>query len=80
MREISWINQPISRTCEVLEPDYGCKQYCEAETTHAYQANRRGWMALCARHAVNHPEATPIAELLKRGEVLLNEQADAQPK
>jgi hypothetical protein len=65
--EPRWYTKPVSPTCEV-RGDGG--EACGDPTGKAYPASGGGWMALCSYHAAAHPEATPIAELLKRGERL----------
>ena len=61
-----WINRPISPTCESRrDPPY---KPCGKGTAAAYPAWGWGWMALCTQCAKRHPEATPIRDLMARGE------------
>lgn len=61
----------ITATCEVKING----QSCGKPITHAYEASGNDWMALCAEHAQKHLNyATPIAELLARGETLYGER------
>lgn len=56
----SWISQPISRTCEVVDKNHPCG----LPTTNAYKVMGWGWMALCAKHAVKHLEYAPAVRIL----------------
>lgn len=64
----TWINKPISPTCEQRVSGGEC---CGVRTEFAYPASGRGWMALCAEHAAKLLlDVTPIAKLLEAGETL----------
>jgi hypothetical protein len=51
-------NAKVSRACEVVRTFEPLVQ-CGAPTTHWYPAVG-GTMALCAQHAAEHPEASPL--------------------
>lgn len=64
MKTELWTTEPISCTCEVMRG----QEFCDAPTVAAYPAMSRGWMALCFKHSLKHPEATPTDELIQKGE------------
>jgi hypothetical protein len=71
MKLARWTTAPIKRTCETTSGVAGAPE-CGKKATHAYQALRGGWVALCKRHAANvHPHCIPIAELLANGQTLV---------
>lgn len=60
-----WQTAPISPTCETLVSG---RTQCSRPTECAYPAYGHGWMALCDVHGARHSEATPLKELLAKGE------------
>ena len=62
-----WESKPISPTCQVLL-DLKTEKFCDKPTAAAYPAMGGGWMALCHVHAMKHPYAPRIDELIHKGE------------
>lgn len=70
---MSWITQPISRTCEYL---IAGQNTCAKPTSNAYKSHGMGWMALCDEHAKPHLDYAPsINFLVADGEKLTTKGA-----